>query len=100
MRSGPSRAGERGTTRRPIHSAVTPYLRRGGINQLKAGVVRRFAPGLLQKSGLPDADACTSDFEASQHPVRPHFPERLFVSYEGRLRLLRGSLVDVAEQRR
>src|SRR5215216_238085 len=57
-------------------------------------------PGLLPEGWSPGLNAYTSDFEASQHPVRPYAPERLFFSYKGRLRLLRGPLADAAVLRR
>jgi hypothetical protein len=38
-------------------------------------------PGLLPESWSPGLNACTSDFEASQNPVRPYAPERLLFGY-------------------
>jgi hypothetical protein len=40
-------------------------------------------PKLLPEGWSPGLDACTSDFEASQRPVRPYASERLFFGYEG-----------------
>jgi hypothetical protein len=61
---------------------------------------RRFDSWSAPEGWSPGLNACTSDLEASQHPVRPYAPERLFFGYKGRLRLLRGHLVDSAELRR
>jgi len=40
-------------------------------------------PGRFREAGRLGLDACRSDFEASQHPVRPYAPEHLLFGYKG-----------------
>jgi hypothetical protein len=53
------------------------------MNQLKAGVVRSFDPGLPPEARSPDADARRSGFKCSQHLVMPHVPEGQLVAWKG-----------------
>ena len=52
----------------PFRRNPLPKARR--MNQLKAGVGRRFDPGLPLEARSPELDACRSRFEGFSHLVR------------------------------
>jgi hypothetical protein len=98
----------------PISRAIPAQLSEEGQGELEAvcalerisrgrgGVTGDSTPGLLpEEAWSPDAYARRSCFKGSQKPVRPHgSAEEAILGYKGRLRLLRGPLVDVAGLRR